>query len=56
MIFVKNYSKKEILKIVAEKAAESIPDERKGVIDARYNSNNDIEVYFIEDLFDQQVS
>ncbi len=49
MVFVKKFNKKEILEIVALAAAETLPPEKKGVVEAFYvkGGKGSIEVQFL---------
>lgn len=48
MILVKKFSEKEVLEIIAKHASEELPKTSKGIIEAKYTKDNEINVYFIE--------
>lgn len=48
MLLLRKFNKKEILEIVAKYACESLPENSHGVVDAKFNKKNEIEVYFIQ--------
>lgn len=48
MVLVKKFKNEEILKAVASVAVQSLPEEKKGMIDARWTKDGSIEVYFLE--------
>ena len=48
MVLVRKFTKQEVLKILAEHASRSLPDESKGFLEADY-SEEGIEVYFVEE-------
>ena len=50
-MLLRKFNEKEILQIVAEFASNSLPDEKHGFIDAKYNKKSHIiEIYFIENM------
>ncbi len=58
MIFVKNFDKEEILKLVATEALKTLPNNQKGIVEAKYikGASGAIEVYFLPHDKDEQVS
>ncbi len=58
MIFVKKFDKEEILKLVANEAIKTLPNNEKGMVEAKYikGGRGTIEVYFLPHNKDEQVS
>jgi hypothetical protein len=48
MILVKKFTENDILKILIEHASNSLPDEAQGALEARFNDDDTVEVYFIQ--------
>lgn len=56
MILLRKFNAKEILETVAKFASDSLPKNKHGYIDAKYNKKkNTIEVYFIENLDNSKI-
>jgi len=49
MLLIRRFKKDEVLKIVAEYASRSLPEEKQGVIESRETKDGGVEVYFIEE-------
>jgi len=49
MLLIRKFKKEEVLKIVAEYASRSLPENKPGVIESRETKNGGVEVYFIEE-------
>jgi len=58
VIFIRKFDKEEILKLVAAEAIKTLPDNQKGMVEARYvkGERGAIEVYFLPHNKDEQVS
>lgn len=48
MFLLCDYSKEEVLTVVAEHASQTLPDGKNGVLRARFKEDGCIEVFFIE--------
>lgn len=55
MILLRKFSEKEVLEIVARYACENLPETSHGVIEAKYNKKNGIQVYFIESKTESEI-
>jgi hypothetical protein len=48
MILIKKFTENDILKILIDHAANSLPDEAQGTLEARYRDDDSVEIYFIQ--------
>jgi len=48
MYLLCDYSKEEVLTVVAEHASQTLPDGKSGVLRARFKEDGSVEVFFIE--------
>ena len=56
MILLRKFNEEEILEAVAKFASDSLPKDKQGYIDAKYDKkNHTIEVYFIENLDNSKI-
>ena len=44
-----DYSKEEVLKVIAEHAGENLPENSEGVLRARFKKDGSVEVFFLPD-------
>jgi hypothetical protein len=48
MILFKKFTDKDILTILVELAIKDLPDESSGMLEARFQEDDSVEIYFIE--------
>ena len=48
MFLLCDYSKEEVLTVVAEHASQTLPEGKDGVLRARFKEDGRVEVFFIE--------
>ena len=48
MVLYKRLSKKEVLEVLAVMAADTLPPDKDGDIEARFNDDDEVEIFFIE--------
>lgn len=52
MVIVKKFNDMDILRILIERAADSLPEESKGKLEARFNEDDSVDVFFLQKLPD----
>jgi hypothetical protein len=48
MVMIRKFTEKEILEIVSKYACKSLPEKSDGTVEAQFNSNFEIEVFFVD--------
>lgn len=48
MVIIRKFKDEDILKILIERASDSLPNESKGILEARFNKDDSVDVFFIE--------
>ena len=56
MILYKKLTREEVLKALAVMAVDTLPLDKDGDIEARYDENDCVEIYFIEKVDDKNMN